>query len=161
MGAALQRSVLCILPNTLALVLVFVGVRAYIALSFNDQHSRDVLPVAGRLRAAKGGDMTDKAIELDAHRGMMAQKATELRRLLAGVEADERALRLRQEELEAHLLAAPAANWGEAAEKVRYLLKLFAATPAGQDPRRQTLIAHVLDDFARLSAQAAEETSPS
>jgi hypothetical protein len=56
---------------------------------------------------------------------------------------------------------APAANWSEAAEKVRYLLKLFAATPAGQDPRRQTLIAHVLDDFARLSAQAAEETSPS
>ena len=105
--------------------------------------------------------MTDKAIELDAHRGMMAQKATELRRLLAGVEADERALRLRQEELEAHLVAAPAANWSEAAEKVRYLLKLFAATPAGQDPRRQTLIAHVLDDFARLSAQAAEETSPS
>ena len=98
--------------------------------------------------------MTDKAIELDARRGMMAQKATELRRLLAGVEADERALRLRQEELEAHLLAAPAANWSEAAEKVRYLLKLFAATQVGQDPRRQTLIANVLDDFARLSAEA-------
>jgi hypothetical protein len=145
----------------LATTLVFVNARAYIALSFNDQHSNDVLPVPGHLRAAKGGGMTDKAIELDAHRGMMAQKATELRRLLAEVEADERALRLRQEELEAHLLAAPAANWSEAAEKVRYLLKLFAATPAGQDPRRRTLIAHVLDDFARLSAQAAEETSPS
>jgi hypothetical protein len=114
----------------------------------------DVLPVPGRLRAAKGGDMTERAIELDAHRGMMAQKATELRRLLAEVEADERALRLRQEELEAHLLAAPAANWSEAAEKVRYLLKLFAATPTAQDPRRQTMIAHVLDDFARLSAEA-------
>jgi hypothetical protein len=145
----------------LATTLVFVSARAYIALSFNDQHSNDVLPVPERLRAAKGGDMTDKAIELDAHRGMMAQKATELRRLLAEVEADERTLRLRQEELEAHLLAAPAANWSDAAEKVRYLLKLFAATPAGQDPRRQTLIAHVLDDFARLSAQAADETSPS
>ena len=104
--------------------------------------------------------MTDKAVELDAHRGMMAQKATELRRLLAAVEADERALRLRQEELEAYLLAAPAANWSEAAEKVRYLLRLFAATSAGQDPRRQTLIANVLDDFARLSARAPEETSP-
>jgi hypothetical protein len=44
---------------------------------------------------------------------------------------------------------------------VRYVLKLFAATPAGQDPRRQTLITHVLDDFARLSVQAAEETSRS
>jgi hypothetical protein len=144
----------------LAPALVFVSVRTYIALSFNDQHLNHVLPVTGRLRAAKGGDMTGKAIELDAHRGMMAQKATELRRLLAEVEADERALRLRQEELEAHLLAAPAANWSDAAEKVRYLLRLFAATPAGQDPRRQTLIAHVLDDFARLSAQAAEEAPP-
>jgi hypothetical protein len=120
----------------------------------------DVLTAPGRMRAAKGGDMTDKAIELDAHRGMMAQKATELRRLLAEVEADERALRLRQEDLEAHLLAAPAANWSEAAEKVRYLLKLFAATSTAQDPRRQTLITHVLDDFARLSAEAAEESSP-
>jgi hypothetical protein len=99
--------------------------------------------------------MTDKAIELDGHRGMMAQKATELRRLLAQVEADETALRIRQDELEAHLLAAPALSWGDAAEKVRYLLKLFAATPAGQDPRRQTLIANVLDDFKRLSAETA------
>jgi hypothetical protein len=103
--------------------------------------------------------MTDRAIELDGHRGMMAQKATELRRLLAQVEADERALRIRQDELEVHLLAAPALTWGDAAEKVRYLLKLFAATAPGQDPRRQTLIANVLDDFARLSAAAMEESS--
>jgi hypothetical protein len=116
-------------------------------------------PCWARRRAAKGGDMTDKAIELDAHRGMMAQKATELRRLLAEVEADEKALRVRQEELEAHLLAAPAENWSDAAEKVRYLLKLFAATSSAQDPRRQMLIAHVLDDFARLAARAAEQTT--
>jgi hypothetical protein len=103
--------------------------------------------------------MTERAIELDGHRGMMAQKATELRRLLAEVEADETALRLRQEDLEVHLLAAPAADWSEAAEKVRYLLKLFAATPAAQDPRRRTLIANVLDDFTRLSAKAAQATS--
>jgi hypothetical protein len=90
---------------------------------------------------------------------MMAQKATELRRLLAEVEADERALQIRQEELEAHLLAAPALSWDDAAEKVRYLLKLFAATPAGQDPRRKTLIANVLDDFTRLAAGAVEPQS--
>ena len=59
--------------------------------------------------------MTDKAIELDEHRGMAAQKATDLRRLLADVEANERALRERQDELEAHLIAAPAANWPAAA----------------------------------------------
>jgi hypothetical protein len=95
--------------------------------------------------------MTDKTIDLDQHRGMGAQKATELRRLLADVEANEKALRLRQDELESHLLAAPAANWQDAAEKARYLLNLFTVALAGQDPRRQKLIAAVLADFERLS----------
>jgi hypothetical protein len=73
------------------------------------------------------GPMTDKAIELDEHRGMAAQKATDLRRLLADVEANEAALRLRQDELESQLIAAPAANWEEAAGKARCLLNVFAA----------------------------------
>ena len=55
--------------------------------------------------------MTDKTIDLDEHRGMAAQKATDLRRLLSEVEANEQALRVRQDELESHLVAAPAANW--------------------------------------------------
>jgi hypothetical protein len=97
--------------------------------------------------------MTDRTIDLDQHRGMAAQKATGIRRLLAEVEANETALRLRQDELEAHLVAAPAADWHEAAEKARYLLNLFAATLAAQDPRRQTLIAAVLEDFSRLSRE--------
>ena len=63
--------------------------------------------------------MTDKIIDLDEHCGMAAQKATKLRRLVADVEANEQALRLRQDELESQLLAAPAANWDEAAEKAR------------------------------------------
>jgi hypothetical protein len=100
--------------------------------------------------------MTDKSIDLDHHRGMAAQKATDLRRLVGEVEANERALRLRQDELESHLLAAPAANWQEAAEKARYLLNIFAGTPAADDPRRQSLIIAVLEDFERL-AQAREE----
>ena len=95
--------------------------------------------------------MTDKTIDLDQRRGMAAQKATELRRLLANVEANEKELRLRQDELESHLIAAPAANWHEAADKARYLLNLFAATLAAQDPRGQTLIAGVLADLERLS----------
>ena len=95
--------------------------------------------------------MTDKTVDLDLHRGMGAQKATELRRLLADVEANEKMLRLRQHELEAHLIAAPAANWQEAAEKVRYLLTLFDALQITHDPRRQQLIAAVLADFSRLS----------
>lgn len=97
--------------------------------------------------------MTEKPIDLDVHRGMSAQKATNLRRLLADVEANEKELRLRQDELEAHLLAAPAANWHEAADKARYLLSLFTATSAAQDPRRQKLIAAVLADFSRLEAE--------
>jgi len=98
--------------------------------------------------------MTDKTIDLDQHRGMAAQKATDLRRLLAEVEANERALRLRQDELESHLVAAPAANWYEAAEKARYLLNLFASTLAAEDPRRQKLIAAVLSDFERLARES-------
>ena len=98
--------------------------------------------------------MTDKTIDLDQHRGMAAQKATDLRRLLAEVEANEKALRLRQDELETQLLAAPAASWREAAEKARYLLNLFAATLAPQDPRRQKLVAAVLADFKRLSGDS-------
>ena len=61
--------------------------------------------------------MTEKTVDLDKHRGMAAQKATDLRRLLADVEANAKALRLRQDELEAQLVAAPAANWPEAPRK--------------------------------------------
>lgn len=98
--------------------------------------------------------MTDKPIDLDQHRGMSAQKATGLRRLLAEVESNERSLRLRQDELETQLLASPAANWHDAAEKARYLLNLFSATLGAQDPRRQKLIAAVLADFKRLSGDS-------
>jgi hypothetical protein len=95
--------------------------------------------------------MTDRPITLDHHRGMAAQKATEIRRLMAEVETNERSLRDRQKELETQLLAAPAATWLEAAEKARYLLSLFASTAIAQDPRRKMLIANVLEDFVRLS----------
>ncbi|HEY7299577.1 MAG TPA: hypothetical protein VH684_16850 [Xanthobacteraceae bacterium] len=98
--------------------------------------------------------MTEKTVDLDQHRGMAAQKATELRRLLADVEANEKVLRLRQDELESQLLAAPAANWQEAADKARYLLNLFGGTAAAQDPRRQKLIAAVLADFKRLADES-------
>ena len=96
--------------------------------------------------------MTDKTIDLDGRRGMEAQKATDLRRLLAEVEANERSLRLRQDELEAHLADAPAATWEEAAEKARYVLGLYTATLTAEDTRRRTLVEAVLKDLERLSA---------
>ena len=95
--------------------------------------------------------MTDKPVDLDQHRGMAAQKATELRRLLSEVAANEETLRGRQRELEDQLLATPSLSWEEAAEKARYLLSLFASSLEGQDPRRQMLIARVLEDFVRLA----------
>ena len=103
--------------------------------------------------------MDEQTIELDLRRGMAAQKATELRRLLSEVEANQEQLRVRQKQLEEQLLAAPALTWADAAEKARYLLSLFASSPAAEDPRRQLLIARVLEDFIRLSAEAEPDTS--
>ena len=100
--------------------------------------------------------MTDHTIDLDRHRGMSAQKATELRRLMSEVEENEKQLRERQIALEEQLLAKPALSWEEAADKARYLLSLFANSPGGQDPRRQLLIARVIEDFIHLSSEAAE-----
>lgn len=96
--------------------------------------------------------MTEIPVDLDEHRGMAAQKATEVRReRLHRLEKTQADLRQQQEELEKLLLAAPAETWPEAAAKAEYLIKLFAATPDAQDPRRRALIAHALEDFARLS----------
>jgi hypothetical protein len=96
---------------------------------------------------------------LDEHRGMAAQKATEIRRHLAEVEAQQAALQQRQTELEKFLLAAPSVTWEEVAEKARYLINLFADTPAGRDPRRRKIIAGVLEDFERLAAEHPNQSS--
>ena len=95
--------------------------------------------------------MTDDPVELDEHRGMAAQKSTETRRRLREVQADQSALRHRQEEFERYAMAAPSTSWSAVAERARYLIQLFATTPEAQDPRRQELIASVLDDLARFS----------
>ena len=97
--------------------------------------------------------MDDDPIQLDQRRGLAAQKATGSRRLLAQVEANERDLRLRRDELESHLIAAPAASWPEAAEKARYILGLYAATLSAGDTQRRTLIEAVLADFGRLGGE--------
>lgn len=101
--------------------------------------------------------VTEETVDLDKRRGMTAQKETRLRRLHAEVRVQRDALRARQDALEAQLVAAPAENWEDAAEKARYLLNLFAATIEAQDPRRQKLIAAVLDDFRRLSGEPLDE----
>jgi hypothetical protein len=101
--------------------------------------------------------MVDQTVDLDKHRGLAAQKATDLRRLRIDVERDQAALRARQDELELFLLSAEAKDWAEAVEKARYLLGLFAQTPAADDQRRQRLIATVLADFERLLERTSEK----
>jgi len=110
-----------------------------------------------RQRERRYEAMGDDPVELDEHRGMAAQKATEIRRQrLLDFQADQAALRRSQEELEKLLLAAPAETWPEAAAKAQYLIQLFAATAEGQDPRRKELIQHALDDLDRLCDRAKE-----
>ncbi|MDH3472733.1 MAG: hypothetical protein OEM59_03485 [Rhodospirillales bacterium] len=114
-------------------------------------------PDSNRQPEERHETMTDDPVDLDAHRGMAAQKATDIRRQrLHEFEADQAALRRRQEELEKLLLAAPAETWPEAAAKAQYLIQLFAATLEAQDPRRKELIAHALDDLTRLCDRAKE-----
>ena len=84
--------------------------------------------------------MADDPVELDEHRGMAAQKSTEIRRRLQEVQADQAALRRRQEEFERHALAAPSTTWAEAAAEARYLILLFAETSEARNPRRKELI---------------------
>jgi hypothetical protein len=95
--------------------------------------------------------MTDTPVDLDKHRGMKSQKATDIRRVLAEAEANAKVLRDRQAVLETQLLSAPAASWPEAAAKARYVLNLYAAGLAATDTHHRDLVAAVLADFARLS----------
>ena len=98
--------------------------------------------------------MSDKPLDLDSYRGMAAQKATDIRRILASVESDAKNLRERQGELEDQLLSVPAASWPEAAAKSRYVLNLYAAGLASADTHHRDLVAAILADFTRLSNES-------
>ena len=98
--------------------------------------------------------MTEIPVELDKHRGMASQKATDIRRVLAEVEANAKIQRDRQGILESQLLSTQAASWPEAAAKARYVLNLYAAGLAPTDTHHRDLVAAVLADFARLSDES-------
>jgi hypothetical protein len=93
----------------------------------------------------------DKPLDLDKHRGMAAQKATDIRRALADVEINARQLRERQEALENQLLSVRAESWPEAAAKARYVLNLYAAELSPGDTHHRDLVAAVFADFVRLT----------
>ena len=95
--------------------------------------------------------MTDDPVDLDTRRSAEGRIATDIRRhTLKDFEADQRALRLRQKELETQLLADPASNWHDAALKAQYLIRRYAETAEARDARRQELIERALGDLARL-----------
>ena len=98
--------------------------------------------------------VSDEPLDLDKHRGMAAQKATDIRRILADVENNAKALRERQGALENQLLSHPAASWPEAAAKARYVLNLYAAGLGPADTHHRDLVAAVVADFARLSDES-------
>ena len=98
--------------------------------------------------------MNDDPVDLDKHRGMAAQKATDMKRLLAEVEGNAKIQRDQQAAIEKQLLAVPAASWPEAAAKARYLLNLYAAQLPPADSHHRDLVAAVLADFARLSGES-------
>jgi hypothetical protein len=98
--------------------------------------------------------MNDIPIELDRHRGMAAQKATDIRRILADVETKAKLLRDHQGVVEIQLLAVPAVSWNEAAAKARYVLNLYAAQLPPADAHHRDLVAAVLADFVRLSGES-------
>jgi hypothetical protein len=90
--------------------------------------------------------VTEKPLD----RGLAAQKATDIRRILADVESNARDLRDSQAAVESHLLSAPAASWLDAAAKARYVLNLYTTELASDDTHHRDLVAAVLADFARL-----------
>ena len=100
-------------------------------------------------------DSEEPPVELDSHRGMAAQAATEARRHSSAVEADQEMLRQARLEMERYLFAAPSGSWPEAAEKAGFLLRRFAATGDAHDPRIRKMIAAVLADFRRLASETA------
>src|SRR5258708_3770120 len=97
--------------------------------------------------------MNNEPFDLDRHRGMAAQKATDTGGALGGVENKERDRGDGQAFLEDQLLSLPAGSWPEAAAKARYVLNLYAAGLPPDDTRHRDLVAAIFDDFARLSQE--------
>ncbi len=98
--------------------------------------------------------MGEAPIDLDKHRGMAAQKATDIRRVLADVEANAKLLRDSQAAVELQLLEVPAISWPEAVAKARYVLNLYAASLGPTDTHHRDLVTAVLADLTRLASDS-------
>jgi hypothetical protein len=93
-------------------------------------------------------------VELDKHRGLAAQKATDIRRAIVDVEINAKLLREHQAAVELQLLAVPATSWAEAIAKARYVLNLYADALAPADRHHRDLVTAVLADLTRLAGES-------
>jgi len=98
--------------------------------------------------------VSEDPIDLDKHRGMAAQKATDIRRVVTEIEANAKLLRDSQGAVEMQILAVPASSWSEAVAKARYVLNLYAAGLAPTDTHHRDLVAAVLADLTRLDGES-------
>ena len=98
--------------------------------------------------------LNDNPVDLDKHRGMAAQKATDIRRVVTEIEANAKLLRDRQGAVEMQILAVPATLVSEAVAKARYVLNLYAAGLAPTDAHHRDLVAAVLADLTRLAGES-------
>lgn len=100
--------------------------------------------------------MSNDLVDLDEHRDVVRQRAIENRRLLNGVLIDQSRLRERQDEIENDLILTPATTLAETADKARYLIQLFAASPEAQIGNRRALVKQVIDELSRLGKPSHE-----
>jgi hypothetical protein len=94
--------------------------------------------------------MMEKPVDLDTRRGMVGRRDVELRRKLRGVQAQQHAMHIREEEFEIFLQGAPATTLLEAAARAKYLIQLFAETKEARGSRRQDLITTSLEEIDRF-----------
>lgn len=104
--------------------------------------------------------MNEIPIDLDKHRGMAAQKETDIRRRILEVQSDHAALKIRQREFEDLLESVPAQSQREAVIKAKYIIHLYAGTQEGSDPRLARLIARSFEELDRLFNLHAPPTGP-
>lgn len=96
--------------------------------------------------------MADDPVNLDKHRGMAAQRATEVRRGRSRRQESERvSSRDRHKEIDRILASAPAADWAEAAKNARFLIELLSGGSLAQDCHYRALMARVLQDIDNLA----------
>ncbi len=103
--------------------------------------------------------MTDHPIDLDGRRTTEGKLEIQSRRRAANTRLPPEPCGDKVDaELDAALLTGPARTWIEAADKARFLLGRFSATPEARNARIQKLIGRAMCDLARLKKR--EENAP-